>query len=56
MKKVPYVFVVMSGKAKADYVFKTVLDQLPTVPAVESITADFEVGTWQALCQVLPDV
>jgi len=51
-------FVVMSGKAKADYgaVFRTMFYQLPTVPAVESITADFEDATWQALYQVLPDV
>jgi len=41
------VFVGMSGEAKADYgaVFRTVLDQLLTVLAVESITADFEVAT-----------
>jgi len=45
----------MPGKAKADYgtVFRTVLDQLPIVPAVESITADFEVANWR---QVLPNV
>ena len=51
-------FVVVSGKAKANYgaVFRTVLYQLPTVPAVESITADVEDATWQALYQVLPDV
>jgi len=42
-------FVVMSGKAKADCgaVFRTVLDQLPSVPTVDSITADFEVATWK---------
>jgi len=34
----------------------TVLDQLTTVPAVESIMADFEVAAWQALRQVLSDM
>jgi len=50
MKQTLLVFVVISGKAKADYcaVFRTVLDQLPIVPAVESIAADFEAATWQA--------
>jgi len=55
MKQVSLVFVVMSGKAKADYgaVFRKVLNQLSTVPAVQSITADFEVATWQELQQLL---
>jgi len=41
MKQVPLVFVVMSGKAKADNhaVFRTLLYQLPTVSAVESNVA-----------------
>ena len=47
MKQVPLGFVVMSEKAKVDYgtIFRTVLDQLPTVPAVDSVVADFEVAT-----------
>ena len=48
MKQIPLVFVVISGKAKADCgaVFRTVLYQLSNVPAVEIITADFEDATW----------
>jgi len=58
MKQAPLVFVVMSRKGKADYgaVCRTVLNQLPTVLVVDSITVDFEDGTWQDRCQVLPDM
>ena len=47
MKQVPLVFLVMSGKANYDTVFRTVLDQLPTVSVVGSITADFVGATVQ---------
>ena len=45
-------------ETKADYdaVFRPMLYQLSTVPALGSITVDFEHATWQQLHQVLPDV
>ena len=57
-KQVPLVYVLMSGKSRANYraVFTALLDQLPNPPDVITITADFEVGMWQAAQQVLSGV
>lgn len=57
-KQVPMVFVAMSSKKKNDYkkVLKEILNALPTPPAVEQVTLDFEAAMWVALRNVLPKV
>jgi len=57
-KQVPLVYVFMLGTTRADYCadFTALLDQLPDPSAVVSITADFEVGMWQAAQQVLQGI
>ena len=55
MKQVPFVYVVMSGKQKKDYVkvLKRVLRLLPSPKAVKA-TIDFEKAMWAAIRKVMP--
>lgn len=55
-KPIPLLFVLMSGRRKSDYrkVFRHLLEILPSAPAVQQVTLDFERAVWRALQDVIP--
>ena len=46
----------MSGRKKSDYrkVFRHLIEILPSAPAVQQVTLDFEKAVWTALRDVIP--
>ncbi|XP_063843544.1 uncharacterized protein LOC135090589 isoform X6 [Scylla paramamosain] len=55
-KQVPMLFVLMSDRTKEDYVavLLKILELLPAMPNVHTITMDFEMGLWTAVMDILP--
>ena len=57
-KQVPLLFVLMSDGRKEDYVavLLKILELLPAMPNVHTITMDFEIELWTAVMEMLPSV
>ncbi|KAK3866430.1 hypothetical protein Pcinc_028037 [Petrolisthes cinctipes] len=57
-KQIPMVFILMSERRKEDYVavLLKILELMPMMPQVQSITLDYEATLWAAAMEILPTV